>query len=50
MLFSTPCSATGLDGLVMRNSKHYTGAPLTILTPAEVLARLPSAGPPPMAP
>jgi len=43
-------AAAGLDGLVTRNSKHYSAAPLTILTPVEALARLPSAEQPPMAP
>jgi predicted nucleic acid-binding protein len=37
-------AAAGLDALVTRNTSDYRGAPLTILTPAEALARLPSAG------
>ena len=36
------------DALVTRNIRDYSVAPLTILTPAEALARLPSAGQPPM--
>ena len=42
--------AAGLDAVVTRNTRDYTGAPLPILTPAEMLARLASAGQPPMAP
>jgi len=42
--------AAGLDVLVTRNTRDYRGAPLTILTPAEALARLPSAGQSPIAP
>jgi predicted nucleic acid-binding protein len=43
-------AAAGLDALVTRNTRDYSAAPLTILTPAEVLARLRSAGQPPVAP
>jgi len=37
-------AAAGLDALVTRNTRDYSAAPLTILTPAEALARLASAG------
>jgi len=37
-------AAAGLDALITRNTKDYTNAPLPILTPAEALARLASAG------
>jgi predicted nucleic acid-binding protein len=40
-------AAAGLDALVTRNAKDYRAAPLTILTPAEALASLASAAPPP---
>jgi predicted nucleic acid-binding protein len=43
-------AAAGLDALVTRNTRDYSAAPLTILTPAEAVARLASAGPPPTAP
>lgn len=33
-------AAAGLDAIVTRNTKDYTGAPLPILTPTEALARL----------
>src|SRR5436190_15080990 len=39
-------SAADLDGLVTRNARDYRAAPLTILTPAEALARLAPAVPP----
>ncbi len=37
-------AAAGLDALITRNTRDYSAAPLTILTPAEALARLASAG------
>jgi predicted nucleic acid-binding protein len=43
-------AAAGLDALVTRNTRDYSAAPLTILTPAEALARLASAGQPPIVP
>lgn len=43
-------AAAGLDAVVTRNTRDYTGAPLPILTPADALARLASAGQPPIAP
>ena len=40
-------AATALDVLITRNVKDYSAAPLTILTPAEALARLTPSMPPP---
>lgn len=39
-------AAAGLDALITRNTRDYSGAPLAILTPTEALARMASAGPP----
>jgi predicted nucleic acid-binding protein len=43
-------ATAGLDAIITRNTTDYAGTPLAILTPAEALARLPSAGQLPMAP
>jgi predicted nucleic acid-binding protein len=43
-------AAAGLDAVVPRNTKHYSGAPIPALTPGEVLARLSAAQPPSSAP
>jgi predicted nucleic acid-binding protein len=37
-------AAAGLDAIITRNTKDFANAPLPILTPAEGLARLASAG------
>ena len=37
-------AAAGLDAIITRNTKDFANAPLPILTPAEALARLASAG------
>lgn len=39
--------AAGLDALVTRNTRDYSAAPLTILTPTEAVIRLTPAVPPP---
>lgn len=37
---SAAAVTSGLDAIVTRNGKDFSGAPITILTPAELLARL----------